>query len=94
MTPSVPASTVRGKRETETPELLGKYLDHVGRSELLTHEEEIGLSKRVGRRPACQTEAHRQEFASRGQRRKKVSWVWAAVEDMIQEGDIGLMRGP
>ena len=46
MTPSVPASNVRGKRETETPELLGKRLDHVGRGEPLTHEEEIDLSKR------------------------------------------------
>ena len=37
----------RVERETETPELLAKYLAHIGRGELLTHQEEIDLSKRA-----------------------------------------------
>ncbi|MDQ3912969.1 MAG: RNA polymerase sigma factor RpoD/SigA, partial [Actinomycetota bacterium] len=37
----------RTKREGETPELLAKYLAHIGRGGLLTHQEEIDLSKRA-----------------------------------------------
>src|SRR5215208_1807438 len=39
----------RPEREAETPELLAKYLAHIGRGELLTHQEEIDLSKRAKR---------------------------------------------
>ncbi|MDP8926219.1 MAG: hypothetical protein M3M97_04745, partial [Actinomycetota bacterium] len=35
------------EREAETPELLAKYLRHIGQGNLLTHEEEIDLSKRA-----------------------------------------------
>ena len=31
----------------ETPELLTRYLEYIGRSELLTPQEEISLSKRA-----------------------------------------------
>ncbi|HKH76396.1 MAG TPA: sigma-70 factor domain-containing protein, partial [Rubrobacteraceae bacterium] len=34
-------------RGTETPELLAKYLAHIGQGELLTHAEEIDLSNRA-----------------------------------------------
>ena len=34
-------------RESETPELLAKYLAHIGQGELLTHAEEIDLSRRA-----------------------------------------------
>jgi RNA polymerase primary sigma factor len=37
----------RVEREGETPELLGKYLSHIGQGNLLTHQEEIDLSKRA-----------------------------------------------
>ncbi|MDQ3912997.1 MAG: RNA polymerase sigma factor RpoD/SigA, partial [Actinomycetota bacterium] len=37
----------RVEREGETPELLAKYLAHIGRGGLLTHQEEIDLSKRA-----------------------------------------------
>ena len=33
------------ERESETPELLAKYLEHIGQGELLTYQEEIDLSK-------------------------------------------------
>src|ERR687885_2496193 len=35
------------ERESETPKLLAKYLAHIGRGELLTHDEEIDLSRRA-----------------------------------------------
>jgi hypothetical protein len=40
------------EQERETPELLAGYLDRIGKRELLTHREEIELSRRVwpGRR--------------------------------------------
>ena len=47
MRPSAHPPALREERETEAPELLGKYLDHIGRGELLTHKEEIDLSKRT-----------------------------------------------
>src|SRR5215213_10293531 len=36
-----------GRRESETPELLASYLAKIGRGSLLTHQEEISLSKRA-----------------------------------------------
>src|SRR5215210_1348551 len=36
-----------GRRESETPELLASYLAKIGRGRLLTHQEEISLSKRA-----------------------------------------------
>ncbi len=33
------------ERESETPELLAKYLEHIGQGKLLTHQEEIDLSE-------------------------------------------------
>jgi RNA polymerase primary sigma factor len=93
MTPSVHAPTaVREKRETETPELLGKYLDHIGRGELLTHKEEVDLSKRAkaGDRRA------RQRLIEKNLRlvvsvAKKYRGYGLPFEDLIQEGNIGLM---
>src|SRR5215213_658772 len=35
------------ERESETPELLAKYLAHIGQGTLLTHQEEIDLSLRA-----------------------------------------------
>ncbi|MCA1728465.1 MAG: RNA polymerase sigma factor RpoD/SigA, partial [Actinobacteria bacterium] len=35
------------ERESETPELLAKYLRHIGQGRLLTHQEEIDLSNRA-----------------------------------------------
>ena len=35
------------EQERETPELLAGYLDRIGKRELLTHREEMELSRRV-----------------------------------------------
>ena len=37
----------RAGREPETPELLAKYLAHIGQGDLLTHQEEIELSRKA-----------------------------------------------
>ena len=81
------------ERETETPELLAKYLAHIGQGELLTHAEEIDLSERAkaGDRKA------RQRLIEKNLRlvvsvAKKYRGMGLPFEDLIQEGNIGLMR--
>jgi len=83
----------RPERESETPELLAKYLAHIGRGELLTHQEEIDLSKRAkaGNRRA------RQRLIEKNLRlvvsvAKKYRGYGLPFEDLIQEGNIGLMK--
>ena len=83
----------RIERESETPELLAKYLAHIGRGELLTHQEEIDLSKgaKAGDRRA------RQRLIEKNLRlvvsvAKKYRGYGLPFEDLIQEGNIGLMK--
>ena len=80
-------------RETETPELLAKYLAHIGQGNLLTHDEEIDLSNRAkeGDRRA------RQRLIEKNLRlvvsvAKKYRGYGLPFEDLIQEGNIGLMK--
>jgi RNA polymerase primary sigma factor len=80
-------------RESETPELLAKYLAHIGQGHLLTHKEEIDLSKRAkaGDRRA------RQRLVEKNLRlvvsvAKKYRGYGLPFEDLIQEGNIGLMK--
>jgi RNA polymerase primary sigma factor len=81
------------ERESETPKLLAKYLAHIGRGELLTHDEEIDLSRRAkaGDRRA------RQRLVEKNLRlvvsvAKKYRGMGLPFEDLIQEGNIGLMK--
>jgi RNA polymerase primary sigma factor len=81
------------ERESETPELLAKYLAHIGQGDLLTHAEEIDLSKRAkaGDRKA------RQRLIEKNLRlvvsvAKKYRGYGLPFEDLIQEGNIGLMK--
>src|SRR5215208_884968 len=83
----------RPEREAETPELLAKYLAHIGRGHLLTHQEEIDLSKRAkqGDKRA------RQKLIEQNLRlvvsvAKKYSGYGLPFEDLIQEGNIGVMK--
>jgi len=83
----------RPQREGETPELLAKYLSHIGRGDLLTHPEEIDLSKRAkaGERSA------RERLIEKNLRlvvsvAKKYRGYGLPFEDLIQEGNIGLMK--
>jgi RNA polymerase primary sigma factor len=72
---------------------LAKYLAHIGQGELLTHEEEIELSRR-----AKQDDARaRQRLIEKNLRlvvsvAKKYRGYGLPFEDLIQEGNIGLMK--
>jgi RNA polymerase primary sigma factor len=81
------------ERETETPELLAKYLAHIGQGELLTHAEEIDLSKRA----KAGDKKARQRLVEKNLRlvvsvAKKYRGYGLPFEDLIQEGNIGLMK--
>ncbi|MDP9475206.1 MAG: RNA polymerase sigma factor RpoD/SigA [Actinomycetota bacterium] len=88
------ATLVRGqKRESETPELLAKYLAHIGQGYLLTHKEEIDLSKRA---KSGDVRA-KQRLIEKNLRlvvsvAKKYRGYGLPFEDLIQEGNIGLMK--
>jgi RNA polymerase primary sigma factor len=88
------SSTTRGpERPAETPDLIPSYFAHIDRGQLLTHPEEIDLSKRakVGDKRA------RQRLIEKNLRlvisvAKKYRGMGLPFEDLIQEGNIGLMK--
>jgi RNA polymerase primary sigma factor len=80
-------------RRVETPDLIAGYFARIDKGELLTHEEEIDLSKRAkaGDRKA------RQKLIERNLRlvvsvAKKHRGYGLPFEDLIQEGNLGLMK--
>jgi RNA polymerase primary sigma factor len=80
-------------RNQETPELIPGYFARIDKGELLTHAEEIDLSKRAkaGDRKA------RQRLVEKNLRlvvsvAKKYRGYGLPFEDLIQEGNIGLMK--
>jgi RNA polymerase primary sigma factor len=80
-------------QERETPELLAGYLDRIGKRKLLTRREEIALSRRVGQGD----ERARKELIERNLKlvvsvAKKYRGMGLPFEDLIQEGNVGLMR--
>ena len=79
-------------QNSQTPELLAKYLRHIGQGDLLTRQEEIDLSNaaKAGDRKA------RQRLIEKNLRlvvsvAKKYRGYGLPFEDLIQEGNIGLM---
>ena len=83
----------KAERESETPELLAKYLAHIGQGNLLTHEEEIDLSKRA----KAGDKKARARLIEKNLRlvvsvAKKYRGYGLPFEDLIQEGNIGLMK--
>jgi RNA polymerase primary sigma factor len=81
------------ERESETPELLAKYLRHIGQGDLLTHQEEIELSNAAKAGDA----RARQRLIEKNLRlvvsvAKKYRGYGLPFEDLIQEGNIGLMK--
>jgi RNA polymerase primary sigma factor len=77
----------------ETPELIPGYFARIGKGKLLTHQEEIDLSRRTrkGDRVA------RKRLIERNLRlvvsvAKKSRGYGLPFEDLIQEGNIGLMK--
>jgi RNA polymerase primary sigma factor len=80
-------------QNSQTPELLAKYLRHIGSGGLLTQEEEIDLSKRASRGE----EKARRRIIEKNLRlvvsvAKKYRGMGLPFEDLIQEGNIGLMK--
>src|SRR3712207_3361825 len=85
--------TPKVERESETPELLAKYLAHIGQGNLLTHKEEIDLSLRA----KAGDKRARQELIEKNLKlvvsvAKKYRGYGLPFEDLIQEGNIGLMK--
>ena len=81
------------EREQETPELLAKYLAHIGQGHLLSHKEEIDLSNRA----KAGDQRARQRLIEKNLRlvvsvAKKYRGYGLPFEDLIQEGNIGLMK--
>ena len=80
-------------REGDTPELLASYLSRISRGRLLTHSEELTLS-----RAAKDGDARaRQKLIEKNLRlvvsvAKKYRGMGLPFEDLIQEGNIGLMK--
>ena len=84
---------IKVERESETPELLAKYLAHIGQGDLLTHQEEIDLSNRA----KAGDEGARKKLIEKNLRlvvsvAKKYRGYGLPFEDLIQEGNIGLMK--
>ncbi|MDP9480529.1 MAG: sigma-70 family RNA polymerase sigma factor, partial [Actinomycetota bacterium] len=87
------AGATRKKISAETPELSAKYLAHIGQGELLTHQEEIELSNRA----RAGDKKARQKLIEKNLRlvvsvAKKYRGIGLPFEDLIQEGNIGLMK--
>jgi RNA polymerase primary sigma factor len=78
---------------TQTPDLLAWYLDRIGRSELLTREEEVKLSRAAGagdkKARACFIERNLRLVVNIA---KKYQGQGLPLEDLIQEGNIGLIK--
>ncbi len=80
-------------RQVETPELISGYFARLDKGELLTHKEEIDLSKRA---KAGDRKAH-QKLIEKNLRlvvsiAKRHRGHGLPFEDLIQEGNLGLMK--
>src|SRR5918992_1472284 len=86
--------TARRKDQmVETPELIPDYFARIGKGKLLTQQEEIDLSKRVKKGD----NAARKRLIEKNLKlvvsiAKKSRGLGLSFEDLIQEGNIGLMK--
>src|ERR687895_1070098 len=81
------------EQEHETPKLLAGYLDRIGKEKLLTHREE----KRLSRRARAGDERARKKLIQKNLRlvvsvAKRFRNYGLPFEDLIQEGNVGLIR--
>src|ERR671913_1101257 len=85
--------TRTSERPSETPDLIPGYFAHIDKGKLLTHSEEIDLSKKA----KAGDEGARQRLIEKNLRlvvsvAKKYRGMGLPFEDLIQEGNIGLMK--
>src|SRR5919112_1635576 len=85
--------TRTSERPSETPDLIPGYFAHIDKGKLLTHAEEIDLSKRA----KAGDKGARQKLIEKNLRlvisvAKKYRGMGLPFEDLIQEGNIGLMK--
>jgi RNA polymerase primary sigma factor len=85
--------TAERRKELETPELLAGYLKKIGRGKLLSHQEEVSLSRRA----RAGDQRARKKLVERNLRlvvsvAKKYRGMGLPFEDLIQEGNLGLLR--
>ncbi|HET9963983.1 MAG TPA: RNA polymerase sigma factor RpoD/SigA [Rubrobacter sp.] len=81
------------EQEHETPKLLAGYLDRIGKEKLLTHREE----KKLSRRARAGDDRAREKLIQKNLRlvvsvAKRYRNYELPLEDLIQEGNIGLIR--
>jgi RNA polymerase primary sigma factor len=81
------------ERPSETPDLIPGYFAHIDKGKLLTHAEEIDLSKRA----KAGDKGARQRLIEKNLRlvvsvAKKYRGMGLPFEDLIQEGNVGLMK--
>ena len=92
--PNSNTSTTRGlERPSETPDLIPGYFAHIDKGKLLTHAEEIDLSKRA----KAGDDRARKKLVEKNLRlvvsvAKRYRGMGLPFEDLIQEGNIGLMK--
>jgi len=87
------STVTRQERGSETPELIPGYFARIDKGSLLTHAEEIDLSKRA----KAGDKKARQRLVEKNLRlvvsvAKKYRGYGLPFEDLIQEGNIGLMK--
>ena len=81
------------EQERETPELLAGYLDRIGKWGLLTRREEIALSRRVRQGDErARTKLIEWNLKLVVSVAKRYREMGVPFEDLIQEGNIGLMK--
>ena len=83
-------TTRTSERPSETPDLIPGYFAHIDKGKLLTHAEEIDLSKRA----KSGDKGARQRLIEKNLRlvvsvAKKYRGMGLPFEDLIQEGNIG-----
>jgi len=83
----------RTYKEAEAPEVLAAYMARIGRGDLLSHTEEVGLGRRArsgdgeARRRLVEKNLRLAVFVAR-----KYGGRGVRFEDLIQEGNIVLMK--
>ncbi len=93
MEPRETITARRPERGSETPDLIPGYFARIDKGDLLTHAEEIELSKRA----KAGDKKARQRLVEKNLRlvvsvAKKYRGYGLPFEDLIQEGNIGLMK--